>query len=386
MAAQIERTSQSKSLKLTQIEHGLQLLWSQAGQRWSGAPGAQAIRVCTLNLVVFVSDRSALDRILDAVTSAAQAEPLRAVLLTADPEAAEPDTEGQVSGYCRITDGGKVHICCEQIVLHAKGDAVKELPASASDLLVPDLPSVLWWTGKPPFGSDLFEKLEGISDYLIIDSREFECTQENFREVDDSIKRYPQVGIGDLNWARLTPWREGAAGIFDEEDYQPYLGRITDVNIEYAGDDRTNVAQAMLYAGWFGSRLNWSKPRLVSEADHRSLEFIASSSVGRDIHIRVSMILEPGIETSDIATLQILTDDETASFSLSRRDDPTRIQISAEAGGAKPLQRILPFEIATLGQLLSEEVEAMGADVIYEQALMCASNLMAQVEACELPG
>jgi glucose-6-phosphate dehydrogenase assembly protein OpcA len=383
MAGRMTKTNEAKDLKLSDIEQGLRLLWGQAGERWTGAPSAQAIRVCTLNMVVFVSDQSSLDHIQEAVTSASQTQPLRAVLLVADPNATESDTEGNVSGYCRVTDGGNLHICCEQIVLHAKGPAVSELPASTSDLLVPELPVALWWTGKPPFGSDLFERFEGISDYLIIDSREFECTQRNFRDVDGSIKRYPQVGIGDLNWARLIPWREGAAEVFDEEDFQQYLARITALDIEYAGDNGANIAQAMLYAGWFGSRLSWTKPRLVSDHDEIPREFAVSSSVGREICIRVKAVSDSRIESSDVASVTISTDDPSARFCLSRKDDPEHIQVSADAEGARSIHRLLEFEVPSLGELLAEEVEAMGADAIYEEALVFAAGLMAEVEACE---
>ncbi len=342
MSGEATKTPESQELKLSEIEKGLGMLWSQVGERWSGAPTAHATRVCTLNLVVFVSDESALDHILSAVMSASQVQPMRSVLLVADPNAPESDVTGQVSGYCRKTNGGNLHICCEQIVLRAKGKAVDELPASTSDLLVPELPMVLWWTGKPPFGTELFEKFEGISDYLIIDSREFECTQENFRKIDESMNRYPQVGLGDLNWARLVPWREGAAEVFDDEDFQAYLGRISGLEIEYAAANGANIAQTMLYAGWFGSRLRWTHPRLVSEPGSMPREFLVSSSVGRDICIKVHPVSDTQAELSDIASVTILTDDANARFTLDRKDDPAQIKISADAPGARAIESRAP--------------------------------------------
>lgn len=383
MIGEVTRTTESEDMPLSDIEKGLRMLWSQAAEKWPGAPAAHAMRVCTLNLVVFVSDESLLDRTLDAITAAAQTQPLRAVLLMADSSAPGHDIRGRVAGYCRRTDGGNLHICCEQIILHAKGSAVDELPATTSDLLVPELPMVLWWTGKPPFGTDLFRKFEGISDYLIIDSREFECTQRNLQDIHGSIRRYPQVGLGDLNWARLEAWREGAAGIFDNEEFQPYLARIAGLNIEYSAADGANVAQAMLCAGWFGSRLLWSNSRMVSDPDQAGREFAVSSSAGRDVRIHISCAAAPGIEPGDVAALTVLTDDENARFVLGRKSSPEQIQVSADAPNAQPMRRSLPFQVPSLGDLLAQEVEAMGADAIYEEALLFAADLMTQVEACQ---
>ena len=38
----------------------------------------------------------------------------------------------------------------------------------------------------------------------------------------------------DMNWGRLTPWREMVAGFFDAPNMRPYLDRIGRINLEYA--------------------------------------------------------------------------------------------------------------------------------------------------------
>ena len=168
----IDRIDGNKLLRLSDIEKGLSALWAKAA---SGAPkteGPAELKVCTLSMVVMVEDEAGLDTAFEAIRIASQDHPLRSVYIRIEPEAPATTPEGQVSGYCQITPAGNVQVCCEQVVVTAKGKAVDELAPAVTNLLVPDLPVVLWWMSQPAFGVPLFERLESVSNYLLVDFRE----------------------------------------------------------------------------------------------------------------------------------------------------------------------------------------------------------------------
>ena len=330
--------SEWKPVELSEIHKGLTTLWREIG-------GETATRVCTTNLIVCLGDRSRLDEAIEASRLASQEHPLRAIFLQAEPEAEEHTTHGQVSGHCRLSDSGDVHICCEQIVLTAKGQAVERLPASVASLLVPDLPVVLWWMGKPPFGDEGMDRLLEISDRLILDSREF----GDLLAVAQAAEKRPQVGVGDLNWFRIRQWREMTAEVFDDSRFLPYLWQIANLDVRYAANGSKNSSQAALFAGWFVSRTKRTIPISI-----HALEGIPT-------------------ELLNLASVNLESTDRKAFFSLTV--NPKReIEVIVEIEGEPAYHRASPAEPLPLGKLLAAELEE-GPDAIYRDALMMGSSL-----------
>ena len=66
--------------------------------------------------------------------------------------------------------------------------------------------------------------------------------------------QHTTTAVSDLSWTRLTPWRRLIAQFFDSPSLQPYLDRLTAVDIEH---DAGSAAQALLLAGWLAARLGW---------------------------------------------------------------------------------------------------------------------------------
>ena len=93
--------------------------------------------------------------------------------------------------------------------------------------------------------------------------------------------QWPKIMISDMNWGRITTWREMIAGFFDVPAQRPYLDEIGHVNIQYAitpgpregRHGPVNRTQALLMAGWLAwGKLLW----LWGWARRLSREFIWS--------------------------------------------------------------------------------------------------------------
>src|SRR5260370_8620996 len=97
----------------------------------------------------------------------------------------------------------------ERIVLAATGRAVRHLESAMMGLLLPELPMVVVWGGRPQ--GDLLQRAVESADRIIIDSGARPPTY--LAETARLLAR--GAPIGDLAWARIFPWQALAAEILD---------------------------------------------------------------------------------------------------------------------------------------------------------------------------
>ena len=97
---------------------------------------------------------------------------------------------------------------CEIITIHVRGRAAEHLAELVDPLLVSGVPTYLWWLGTPPFGKkELLDALR-VCDGLVVDSARFEEPYNSFSRMAALLKvAHHRLGIADVQWARLRPWR-----------------------------------------------------------------------------------------------------------------------------------------------------------------------------------
>lgn len=147
---------------------------------------------------------------------------------------------------------------CEIITLHVRGILGQHLAALVDPLLVSGVPTYLWWISTPPFERQEFSDALRICDALVVDSANFSQPHKSFLGLANLLtSAHKRLGVGDLQWSRLRPWRESIAGFFSPMDRRDYLKGINEIGIDYEGDGRGNRIGASLLTGWFTSALNW---------------------------------------------------------------------------------------------------------------------------------
>ena len=137
-------------------------------------------------------------------------------------------------------------------------------------MLKPDLPAYLWWVGDPPSDDAVFSNLIELSSRVIVDSTTFFNPEQDIHTLALIRQATPECALSDLNWGRITPWRQLIVQFFDIQAYRPYLDGVITIEIEHAaaplatptrseqGDVSPNPACALLLAGWLKARLGWS--------------------------------------------------------------------------------------------------------------------------------
>lgn len=333
--------------------------------------GRTLARASVLNLVVYSEREVHARRAARTVGDLALRHPSRAVILLAD-----RGREGVVASVelrCHVPQGdGAQPVLYEQIFARVRGDFDERVASVVIPLLVPDLPVFLWWTGTPPSDARHVDDLVGLADRLIVDSADFARADRTLPEV-AALSRL-SVGITDLNWARLTRWRELVAQFFDVPAWRPFLEGITGIRVGFAVDmDGRDIhpSQALLLLGWLASRLGWQPVEALAPAEAGGLLFRMKRADGAPVMVRLRPRFERGLDTGDVSGVRIqsASASTTAEFVIKRAPDERHATATAIVDGSVRAERVVPLPALRIRELLGEELAIAGNDRVYEAAL-----------------
>jgi glucose-6-phosphate dehydrogenase assembly protein OpcA len=303
----------------------------------------------------------------------------------------------------------------EQITVTVSGNAVYSAANIIQSLIKPDLPLYLWWVDDLPTDVSIFRHLISNSSRVIIDSNDFASPEERIQKLSEILQDVPDCALSDLNWGRITPWRELIAQFFDVAEYRPYMVNVDSIEIEHAVRPQTgetdqastapspNPIRALLLATWLQTRLGWqqsdedfpythdaqtgtyswhmtkreassaiSGPLIASQSGELALETRDS------IDIIIRPRLQPELHPGDICLVRLTShaNGTPAVFTLDRGDDDHIITSAQIPGINRPQGTVNISATHKENILLSDELEIMGRDYLYEQMLHGVFSLL----------
>jgi glucose-6-phosphate dehydrogenase assembly protein OpcA len=212
---------------------------------------------------------------------------------------------------------------CEIVTLHVRSAAADHLAALVDPLLVSGVPTYLWFVGTPPFGRREIDEGLSICDALVVDSARFDEPYKSFRALAKVVVHaHTKLGLGDLQWSRLRPWREAIAQFFTPRDRRRFLGGIAEVGIDYEGDGRGNRISAALLAGWIASALGWKIKRAA--AGTGGVVVVYYEAAGRTIEVNFRSVNKQHLAAGELSAVRIAGTSQGATFRLSVQRDPDR--------------------------------------------------------------
>ena len=210
----------------------------------TGDPGGA--RVATMNFIVFVDDAAHRSWVLERAAIVADKHPSRLIVL---------DSTGATSGVdvsATTRENGGATVVNERVDIGVSTLDFAAIVSLTQELSVPDIPTVLWWTGSRLLQSRTFSGLASLATTVLVDSSGRARDEETIRELTEFAVRYPGVSLHDLAFMRLTSWQDIIAQFFDDPALREDLFSLTSLDIESGSD-----AEALYLAGWLGSRLSW---------------------------------------------------------------------------------------------------------------------------------
>ncbi|HEX2194292.1 MAG TPA: glucose-6-phosphate dehydrogenase assembly protein OpcA [Candidatus Limnocylindria bacterium] len=340
--------------------------------------GLPHARASVLNLIVTVPDVAAAERVVQTLGGLGFRHPSRALVLVTDPTGSGPALDCAVSAHCHPSDGnGQGQVCYEEVVLTVRGEAAQHLDGIVAPLLIHDLPTHVWWPGDPPFADEIFDQLVEVADRVIIDSGDFADLLLGLRRLSTLRRR---SGIGDLSWRRIGWWQELTAQFFDAPRFRRYLPNLNRLEVRYArrpgepsGGD---LAQAMLYAGWIASRLEWRRHVTAEPIRDGSMRLVLEGRYAM-VDLDVAGVDAPELEPGELISVRLRARGEmgAAEFILDR--DADEAVMASNADGMTALLRRVRMERQTESELLAGTLVVEARDPVYEAAVRAAAIFLA---------
>ena len=242
------------------ILRALSQVWTSLGEeeRQQGKP--TVLRACAMTLIV-ITDADDQEQTLatQVLTELMHEHPSRAIVLRIDKNA-ENGLSARVFAQCWKPFGKAQQICCEQIEVSVAPERWPDVALTLLGIIVPDLPVVVWSRGHSVLHlSESPANRSGLASVLSLATKVVVDTSDtNLKTSLSALKDWKQQGqlIGDLEWTRLTAWRETLATVFDERPYLLKSGTFNSLELVYAGERQPTSAYYL--AAWLEQGLGLS--------------------------------------------------------------------------------------------------------------------------------
>jgi len=405
-----------KAVQLADIEQEMSILWKISADNMRTGQNS-GVRTSVLNLVICAPDIESAERASKLLRTLASTHLARVAVIILDETIPAASVSAWITLRCFSMLSDLMRHCFEQITLTTTGAASRSIARILQPLIKPDLPTYLWWLGDPPAdGTTSFKGLVEISNRVIVDSTSFFHPEQDIRALAALSQEMPDCAISDMNWGRVTSWRQLVAQFFDVLDYRPYLSGVTSIEIEHAaaplaapirselGDVSPNPSCALLLAGWLKKSLDWFiSPQTASSARrdtatgtyHWELERASAASsahlvgapraktgklgapetVAIDIRPQVQSHMRPG--SICLVRLTSSVEGKRATFTIDREGDPDHVLTSVEMTRETRPQRTVSLAAEHKeSELLREELEILGHDYLFEDTLQEVAALL----------
>lgn len=363
------------------IEQELRQSWYEdARQAAQDTPGA-AIRTSVLNLIVHTSTPEEVARVERALEGLGAHHPSRAIVLLAQDDAADEGLQAWISARVLTAPGSPRRLRFEQVTIAARGESARHLPTVVDPILVPELPTMLWWLREPPFRSARFTQMIDIVGRLIVDSATFSQPAAAFHELAELAVIPYGVAVSDFAWGRLRPWRELVAQFFDPPEQAASLAGIERVEITYephGPDGVSGFSEGILALGWLCSRLGWQIEDLARSTDPGAFEWQLHGPRGP-----VAAALRPQPEPGAVVGLRRLAltaGGRHPGLFLVHREGEAHLVTNVDVPGVPHLDQLMRATLPDERDLLQHDLAQFGNDRFYDGALVFAAQLCRGIE------
>jgi glucose-6-phosphate dehydrogenase assembly protein OpcA len=340
----------AQRVTLSQVAEALVRLNRQAASHEVADDEQPHTRSSVMNLVAVVPETRSFERLDRATHRLAAQHPLRVVAVRVHGARGRTRIDARVT--CHLAGGsGPMRVHHDHAQLEVSGEAAGHLRQLVEPLLRPDLTTVVWWEGTPPFDHAGFEEVAGLGQMLVVDSAVFADPARSLARLAGLAAR-ASFGIADLDWGRNAYWREQLAQVFEPAGRRPFLDGLESIEVAFAAGDGANPVPAALMAGWL------------------------IASLRRRVRPLIHAVELPGCQPGDLAALRLRASAGKRSLDLRIARRGAYLELELSIGGSDPVRQVVPVAGPTDAELLSWQASHGRRDEVYGRALAEAAALV----------
>jgi glucose-6-phosphate dehydrogenase assembly protein OpcA len=335
-------------------------------------------RNTVLNLVVKAGDHHRAEIADRMIVNICASHPLRAIVLHVGAGTGAGTLDAEITAEAhQLLSGFPVQR--EQVLLHVGGETAQHLSSLVQPLLVPDLPTYLWWSGREHLDEEAIQEVMGFSDALVVDSARFERPARSLLELAALASRPDvHIGVSDLCWGRLRPWRDVIAQCFAPADRRVHIAGLRELEAEAAGSGPESRVGAALLAGWVASALSWAIEAAKASGEGAT-EAVAKRADGEEARIVLRSVEWPHVPEGGVLAIRLDGHAAGRDFRLAverDRDDGNQARVSIDFGNGSVVHQRLTLPRMDDPDLLVHVLWAARRDPVFDRALAGARVLL----------
>lgn len=371
-----------KQVRIEEVENTLSSLWKISVDNMRTGANLN-VRTSVLNLVICAPNVEQARHASKLLRDLSSTHIARATIIVLDQRPDAPDAlDSWVTLRCFSMISDLMRHCFEQTTLLLSGHAIHALSSVLPAVLKAHLPVYLWWIGDARGADDaIFRTVAEMCQRVIVDSATFLHPEQDIHALASYCKGTPDVAISDLNWGRLTPWRQLVIQFFDVAEYLPFLDGLEHIEIEYVATPGEQSAPrptcALLLAGWLNGRLGLSlsaeREKNLHDTTGGAYQWLLDLPSGTQ---RATMQIQPHLQADllpgsiYLVRLTCNVENRRAIFNIKRDADTSYVLTSVESvQEARPMRTVNLPDKHEESELLRKEMEIMVHDQLFERTL-----------------
>ena len=346
-------------IKVKEIKSALDALWEKHKD-------SNTTRASLFNLVIYVKKDKREEYLQQIAKNIISKYPCRMIVITEHPQTEEDFFKCHVSD---IQPHENSSIFCEVIHFEVSESRRDEIPFVVLPHLLPEKDVYLLWGDDPLVKDPISIKLENRATRTIFDS-ETAGDMVDFSNMVLAHQSKVLCDIGDLNWARTSPWRNLMHNAFNNESELSTIMNTKDIHITYNSYESDyfshNKIQATYFQGWIATKMGWNLQTVLSTGNELSFKYNAPQG---DVSILLTRGTNNEVSTGRILSCEINSkDNKNITFT---REASNRNKIAMHHCNLSTCE--MPtyhmFNKDMIGRSMMREIYARGTDLSFLKVL-----------------
>lgn len=341
-----------KSVAPKDVESELTKIWDQL-------EGQGKMRACLYNLIVYTHCSSRLPYLREIIQKTIDKFPSRIIFITS--------CEGEsIKAKVSVLSSGT--IACDLIEVNMGAGMEDKITFLLLPYLIPDLPVYVLWTEDILEGDKTLSQIKDWVTRIIFDSE----STDNLSRFAESVLKYTECNIADLNWGRIEGWRVLISNLFKSQSKLEELKDTKKMHITYNCHAtpyfcHTRI-QALYFQAWIATALGW--------------KFVSTQTTERLFTIQyenAEITLEPvnfeQIAPGRVVTIEIQANSGNHTLLQRSPETPHQIIIQHSTPDFCSLPTYFMFAKYESGQSLVNEICHLGTHTHYLNVLKQLSQI-----------